>query len=356
MTHATPDRRRTSRALLLAALLLTLLLPMSAEGNLGHRLGGDVFKPENTLVCYRKALATLQDRADFHYVELDVQETRDGGIVVFHDTRSIKRLVPRSPDNLAVLRPVLKDRSFASIRIADLTTAQVLQLQLAKGARIPTLEAVLKASVAWTLRKPMLIEVKSIRTDACRRALIELVAPYRARLTVDFLAFPAAYRASFPDPLRWRVALKRHRFKVFTALKPKTAANDLARLDGAVEGGRRFRTVLAETPFQIKTADARTVRFPVALPSLKGSAFAVRVGIEHGYDDTGDRGVRFRLSNGAGEVLLNGFSRARGWQWFEVPVDPAAELTLAVEDRDTRLTGRHPGNGGRVKVNLRYAP
>ena len=273
------------------ALIVAVATSLPAQ-NLGHRLGGDVFEPENTLHCYRRALRELQDDPKFHYAELDVQETRDGGLVVFHDTGSIKRLVPKSSRNRSVLRSLLKDTKFESIRIADLTVKQVQRLVLAKGARIPTLEEVLDASVRWKLEKPILIEIKSLRTDACRDRLLATVAPYRAKLAVDFLAFVDAFRASFPDPVRCKAALKKHGFKVYTAYKPKTDAHDLAKGVLPEHLELEFRTVLPETAFQIVDERARSRHYAISVPRMPGAEFRLRIGIEHGYDDSGDRGVR----------------------------------------------------------------
>ncbi|MEM7165572.1 MAG: glycerophosphodiester phosphodiesterase family protein [Planctomycetota bacterium] len=337
---------------LVPLLALLTFTPLTAK-NLGHRMGGDVYQPENTLYCYQKALAELQDSPEFHYVELDVQETKDGAIVVFHDTKTLKRLVPKSSENMAVLEPLLRVKKFGAIRIGDLTLAQVQRLTLAKNARIPTLKMVLEASIRWKLTKPMLIEIKSLRSDACRSALLSLVVPYRSRLKVDFLAFPAAFRSSFPDPLRWKCALRKHDFRVYTALKPKTAEFDLA-AGTPPPAGVRFRTVVAETDFVISQSAGRTVEFPISLPDTRGSGFKLRVGIEHGYDDTGDKGVRFRLRGEPEKDLLREFSKAKGWRWFELPLESLSDLTLVVEDEDTKLSGRHPGNRGRVKVTLSY--
>ena len=337
---------------LLPLLALLLSVPVGAQ-NLGHRMGGDVFKPENTLYCYEKALAELQHSPEFHYVELDIQETKDGEIVVFHDTKSLRRLVPKSPENMAVLKPLLGVKKFTEIGISDLTLAQVQGLTLAENAKIPTLQMVLDASVRWKLRKPMLIEIKSLHTDTCRAQMISLVASYRDRLKVDFLAFPAAFRSAFPDPFRWKHALKKHDFRVYTARKPKTDRFDLA---GDMQASPRlqFRTVLSEADFEISKSDARSIQFPISVPAIDGSDVKLRVGIEHGYDDSGDRGVRFRVVSGAEAELLSEVSKARGWKWFELPLQSRSSLTLVVEDEDTSLSGSYPGNKGRVKVAVSF--
>ncbi|MCA9321233.1 MAG: hypothetical protein KDB53_10890 [Planctomycetes bacterium] len=342
------------RVPLYCALLMVLAADQLAAQNLGHRMGGDVYPPENTLHCYEIALAKLQDDPDFHYVELDIQESGDGEIVVFHDTGSIHRMVPQSRHNLGVLRPNSKRTSFDEIRIRDLTLKQIQGLVLSEGAGIPTLKEVLDASVRWGLRKPMLIEIKSLRSDACRNQLLSLVAPYRKTLTIDFLAFPGAFRSSFPDQVRWKAALKRSGFKVYTARKPKTKEHDLASDVAPADLELEFRTLIPETDFAIREQGTRSLRFPISVPELPGAKCRLRVGIEHGYDDTGDRSVRYRILDGTGQQLTAGSSRARGWQWFELPSYAPAGLTLLVEDEDTDLSGKHPGNAGRIKVSLTY--
>jgi len=198
------------------------------QHNLGHRLGGDIFKPENTLYCFKLAMEKLVNERTFYYAELDVQETKDGKIVVFHD-HTIKRLVPETKVNLAILKKNLETTLFESLRIQDLTLDQITQLVLKNDARIPTLKAVLDASVEWKFKKKMLVEIKTFQTDPCRQDLIDLVAQYQNKLNVHFLAFENNFKKAFPDALRWKAAFKKWDFKIYTATKPKTDEFDLIR-------------------------------------------------------------------------------------------------------------------------------
>ncbi len=68
---------------------------MVNAGNLGHRLGGDIYKPENTLYAYNKALKSLQNKKEFKNVEFDIRESKDGELIVFHD-QTINRIVPKT--------------------------------------------------------------------------------------------------------------------------------------------------------------------------------------------------------------------------------------------------------------------
>jgi len=341
-----------AKAHLLAALCLMLSTGLARAGNTGHRMGGDVFAPENTLLCYKQAVENLQGRADFHYVELDIQETKDGQVVVFHDTDGIKRMVPRNNHNLAVLEEVLRRIEFDKIRISDLTLSQISELTLESNARIPSLEEVLEASVRWKLRKPMLIEIKSLRSDQCRYNLIALVARFSGSLEVDFLAFEKNFDRSFPDPLRWKAVFKKNGLKVYVAKKPKTAEFDLAGDVAENAMDWHFETVLAEQPFSIGDEGSRILRFPIKLPRTVPPGCALRIGIHHGNDDSGDKGLRFRLVDAEGNELAAGFVKSKRWEWFETPLGTEQKRVLFLEDSDTKFAGKYPGNGGAVKATV----
>ncbi len=96
---------------------------------IAHR-GGPQDAPESTLAAYRHALALGVDG-----VELDVQRTRDGALVVMHDER-----VDRTTNGHGALR--------------DLTLADVRALDAGQGERVPLFEEVLalaQAAGAWLL-------------------------------------------------------------------------------------------------------------------------------------------------------------------------------------------------------------
>jgi len=140
-------------------LLIILLSILANAENLGHRLGGDVYKYENTLVCYKKALKNLQQKKNFKYVEFDIRETKDHELVVFHDSK-IERVIPKNKHNIKILTRVLKKNKFEKIRIKDLTLKELRALSIAKDVHVPTLGDILESSIKWNLKKPMHIEIK----------------------------------------------------------------------------------------------------------------------------------------------------------------------------------------------------
>jgi glycerophosphoryl diester phosphodiesterase len=110
-----------------AGVPLLIARPEIARGRvevLAHR-GASAYAPENTLAAFRLA---IEQRAD--WLELDVQQTRDGQLVVFHDLR-----VERTTNGHGALR--------------DLTLEQVRQLDAGSwyaprfaGEQVPTFEEV----------------------------------------------------------------------------------------------------------------------------------------------------------------------------------------------------------------------
>ena len=85
---------------------------------IAHR-GDSAHAPENTLAAFRSAIAAGADK-----LEMDVQMSDDGRLVVIHDTT-----VDRTTNG--------------SGRVADLTLAQLQALDAGNGEQIPTFEAVL---------------------------------------------------------------------------------------------------------------------------------------------------------------------------------------------------------------------
>jgi len=317
-------------------LLCLFGLPVFGQ-NLGHRMGGDVYGPENTLCCYEKALEHLVGKENFHYVELDVQETRDGKVVVFHDMKSIKRLVPRSVGNLKVLADVLKVKRFEEVTIADLSLKEVKGLVLKDDARIPELEEVFQCSIKHGLKKPILVEVKRIRTDGCREDLVKLLGKYRGVLAVDFLAFRKNFEMSFPDEVRWGNLMKSEGLRVFTSMRRKVAKHDLIGGVKRLNPLPRFHTAVEEQGFSVRDEASRVLDFPVKFPLLAGGMGILRVGVFHGDDDSGDKGVRVKLLDGEGNVIAGRLAKGKGWEWFEVPVAGRKDLVVRVEDKDTKF-------------------
>ncbi len=100
-------------------LYMLLRGPLPAEPQFIAHRGGTVYEPENTLSAFRDAVAAGAD-----WIEMDVQRTQDGVLVVIHD-----ETVERTTDGTGNVR--------------DLTFEQIRALDAGEGERVPTFAEVI---------------------------------------------------------------------------------------------------------------------------------------------------------------------------------------------------------------------
>lgn len=128
-------------------LLFALLLPLSAQAFdlQGHR-GARGLMPENTLPAFAAALTT-----GVSTLELDVQMTRDGVLVVGHDPMLMPKLARGSDGQfLTTTGPYINTLTFEELRRfdvgrlnpADRTAQQFTRQQAVDGTRMPALSEV----------------------------------------------------------------------------------------------------------------------------------------------------------------------------------------------------------------------
>ncbi len=131
----------------------------------GHR-GASGLVLENTILSFQKAIAL-----DIEMVELDVQDTSDGEIVVFHDF-DLSRLTGE---------PFL---------INDLELREISEIKLAGGLSIPTLKEVLELCHG---RIDVNIEIKK---PGIENECLEIV---RSKGMMDHVIFSSFFQASLND-------------------------------------------------------------------------------------------------------------------------------------------------------------
>lgn len=130
----------------------------------------------------------LQHDPKMHYLEFDVQETYDGKLVLFHDD-GLRRMLDskenaeakKALESSAELKKRLgKTPKFSSLKIKDLTFAELQMFQL-KGEgnqRIPELKTYMANAKAWGLIKPLILEIKNIRSDAAIAEMLDLMQDF----------------------------------------------------------------------------------------------------------------------------------------------------------------------------------
>jgi len=146
--------------------------------NIAHR-GGAGLKPENTLAAFRNAVALGADGA-----ELDVQLSRDGHVIVFHDYRLKPEICRLNGRWIERPTPRIKDLTLAELREFDIGRPDPASdyardhpdLAPADGERIPLLREVI--AVAKSAENPfyLFIELKTSFSDRALSAAPEALA------------------------------------------------------------------------------------------------------------------------------------------------------------------------------------
>ena len=155
---------------------------------IAHR-GGAALKPENTLAAFADAIARGLDGA-----ELDVQLTRDGHAVVFHDYR-LKADICRDEAGkwLNSPTPLIVDLSLEEIEAFDVGRPRPHSdyarkhplLDPSDGERIPLLAEVVELARHSTKRFELFVELKTSFVDSRLSAPPELVAEKTVALLRD---------------------------------------------------------------------------------------------------------------------------------------------------------------------------
>jgi glycerophosphoryl diester phosphodiesterase len=156
---------------------------------IGHR-GAAGYAPENTLLSIEQALALGVD-----YIEVDIQRTLDGHLVILHDKR-----VDRTTNGHGY--------------IADMTLSQARQLDAGDGQAIPTLADVLKTCSG---RAGLLLELisENIAKDvvaACQREQFDGPVIYSSFLHDEILAVRAIEPAATTLALMEAIPVNRTTF------------------------------------------------------------------------------------------------------------------------------------------------
>jgi hypothetical protein len=124
----------------------------------------------------------LYDSKKLPFIEFDVQETKDGHLVLFHDT-TLYAAFPDceiNRDGLARLKEKGLEAEKTSIKDVTFEELSVLHLAGRPGIHVPLLAEFLKACLSLEVKRSLAVEVKALQTDKGRQELLELVEWYRS--------------------------------------------------------------------------------------------------------------------------------------------------------------------------------
>ena len=92
-------------------------------------------------------------------------------------------------------------------------------------------------------------------------------------------------------------------------------------------------------------------RYNIPIQISEGKA--IKITIEHGYDDSGDNGMTWRLVDAISKrTLAKGFTKSKKSQSWIIQRITSSNPILILEDRDSNFAGRHPGNGFTISVKV----
>jgi len=212
------------------------------DGNLGHSGGHkylDVL-PENSLQSLR---ASIQFQHTWRYLEIDIRETADNKLVVFHDS-TLHGEIPGGGANAAAAAKLADkyDKSYDDLKVAGVTLAEMKSLHLAgvPGFVVPTLEEFLDECRKLDLTAPVALELKDLRSGPAREDFLDVAAAFKAwhagvarpRAPGDgwdfpsggddlvLLGFPTAAYSSLPGG--WGGVMHQHGLRFFRAREHDT--------------------------------------------------------------------------------------------------------------------------------------
>jgi len=115
---------------------------------------------------------------------------------------------------------------------------------------------------------------------------------------------------------------------------------------------RITRVLLPEEKWLIHNEETRVLRYPIDIPPYDGTGSILTIGIAHGADDAGDKGLNYELQSPEGQILQRGFLQSDDYEWIKYPADAGQKLVLLLKDADTSFEGNTPGNGGRLQIEV----
>ena len=333
----------------LILLFLFTIYPTAFAQNLGHRLGGDIYPPENTIYSLKQAITHLQDKPDFIYAELDIRESKDGELIVFHDEK-IMGEVKTTAVNRSVIAKHLPNTRFEHVKLSDLTLTQIKELRLPNDQQIPTLLEIYEHAHELGLSKPLMVEIKELKSDKARSQLLKIAKDFDGKVSTMFMAFNGHFQNSFPDKHRWGVMFKRAGYAMYTPKKPKNSEHDHFANIPADSLNWNYQTTLERSVY-FKNEATRAEKIRVTAPHDK-VPHKLRLGVQHGYDDSGDKKSQLKVTTHDNQILLNKSIGSKGWEWFEIHNSTGDDLFIEYSDSDTKFSGKHPGNGTFINITM----
>ena len=270
------NKQKPSKAKIGLSCLFATVCALSfstAFANDGHRLGGEWCNNEdNTLLAFEKLLKNHRDSPDFKYAEYDIRESADGELVAYHDKKLLR-----------------KD-------IEKLTLKEIRKLK----PDIATVNEIYHFANTHRLKKPLVADIKHLKSDKARAELIRLAVTYK-EIETWFMGKPADIRVAFDDFHRWAVMFQRNNIPMYIPKMEKTILNDQFAYMHPSELCLNYTTQLEKRIIFLRKSN-RKDSFDVTVG--KNPQNCLRIGVMDGYDDSGDKKVHMKVFCRDSDIVL----------------------------------------------------
>ena len=113
--------------------------------------------------------------------------------------------------------------------------------------------------------------------------------------------------------------------------------------------------LLKEENVSFSAEKNRSFQYHISIPEAGEETLILEVEVYHSYDDSGDKGMTYKLLDSDDKIVKEGFMSSR--EWFIIEYDKVKhkeKYTFILEDLDTKLSGKYAGNKGKVRAKLLY--
>ncbi|WP_220755557.1 hypothetical protein, partial [Shewanella sp. KT0246] len=145
--------------------------------------------------------------------------------------------------------------------------------------------------------------------------------------------------------------LKKNKLKIYTARKKKNSFNELSHNIPSDATYWNFPTLLDVSLF-VQDESTRVIEFPISLKRKPNKVYALNVGVRHGLDDSGDKGLYVKVLDINKNQLISFYSSEKGWKWDVLENLNQEDFIVSIEDLDTSFKNMNSGNKAQIKVNL----
>jgi calcineurin-like phosphoesterase family protein len=113
--------------------------------------------------------------------------------------------------------------------------------------------------------------------------------------------------------------------------------------------------LLKEEDVSFSAGTSRSIKYPLTIPEVGKNALILEIKVYHSYDDSGDKGMTYKLLASDNKIVKKGYMSSREWFTIEYnKIKHNEKYTFILEDLDTKLSGKYAGNNGEIQINLLY--